>query len=70
MMLFVYVVAYILVGINIARFVDRYVFEFSETDDGVGFALFWPLGVSIAIAIGILMLIGNAIEYGKEGTPR
>jgi len=70
MILFVYVVAYILVGINIARFVDRYVFEFSETGDGVAFALFWPLGVSIAIAIGILMLIENAIEYGKEGTPR
>ena len=65
MILFVYVVAYILVGINIARFVDRYV-----SDDGVAFALFWPLGVSIAIAIGILMLIKNAIEYRKEGTPR
>lgn len=70
MMLFVYFVAYILVGIIIARFVDRYVFEFSSPADGVAFALFWPVGVSIAIVIGILMLIGNAIQYGKEGTPR
>ena len=70
MMLFVYVVAYILVGIIIARFVDRYVFKFSETGDGVAFALFWPVGASITIAIGILMLIGNAIAYRKEGTPR
>ena len=70
MMLCVYVVAYILVGIIIARFVDRYVFKFSETGDGVGFAVLWPVGASITIAIGILMLIGNAIEYRKEGTPR